>query len=147
MSQSIDVTTQESVNISIEQIEGSAVTVSEQPLQEITIESTEHTIAIETSDAIEISIESISPKDVVVTAVEHPFITVGGANGAGDVYYVFNQDFPSSVWTVVHNLNKKPSITVVSSADNVVYGSFTYISNNKLTITFSAAFSGKAYLN
>jgi len=49
---------------------------------------------------------------------------------------------------VQHNLGKKPSVTVVSSLDNVVHGSINYVDNNNVTITFDAgAFSGKAYFN
>jgi hypothetical protein len=54
---------------------------------------------------------------------------------------------PATVWTVVHNMNRRPSITVVDSSFAVVIGQMDYIDNNTVTITFSAPFSGKAYLN
>ena len=64
-----------------------------------------------------------------------------------DKSYTFTQSVPSTTWSVAHNLQKFPSITVVDSASTVVTGEYTYINNNNVTLTFSAAFAGKAYLN
>jgi hypothetical protein len=64
-----------------------------------------------------------------------------------DKSYVFVQGVPATTWTIQHNLQKFPSITVVDSASTVVTGEYTYINNNNVTLTFSAAFAGKAYLN
>jgi hypothetical protein len=64
-----------------------------------------------------------------------------------DSYYTHVQSVPSSTWTITHNLGKKPSVSVVDSADTKVYGSITYTSTDTLVVTFSAPFSGKAYLN
>jgi len=61
--------------------------------------------------------------------------------------YTFNQTTPVSVWTVAHNLGRFPSATVVDSANNEVDGDLQYIDSNNLTLTFSAPFSGEAYLN
>lgn len=61
--------------------------------------------------------------------------------------YIFQQSVPSATWDIVHNLGKFPSVSVVDSAGSIVVGSVTYVSNNELTINFSAGFSGTAYLN
>lgn len=61
--------------------------------------------------------------------------------------YVHEQNSPSAVWTVNHNLSKYPSIVLVDSEDNVIYGEVNYESNNTIIITLSAAISGKAFLN
>ena len=53
----------------------------------------------------------------------------------------------STVWTIVHNLDKRPSATVVDTAGTVVSGEISYVSNNEIEINFNNAFSGKAYLN
>ena len=63
------------------------------------------------------------------------------------ITYVHTQASPSTTWTINHNLNKKPSVTVVDSAETVVRGSVTYTDTNTLVLSFSAGFSGKAYLN
>jgi len=61
--------------------------------------------------------------------------------------FVFNQSSPSATWTITHNMGKKPSVSIVDTADDQVEGEVTYVSNNQLTVKFSAAVSGKAYLN
>ena len=68
-------------------------------------------------------------------------------NTGTDKNYTHEQNIPSAVWTINHNLNKKPSVTVVNSGDLVVYGDVEYITLNSLKITFSGGFTGKAYLN
>jgi hypothetical protein len=61
--------------------------------------------------------------------------------------YIHVQSIASTTWNITHNLNKFASVTVVDSADNVVYGNVQYISMTQIQVTFSAAFGGKAYLN
>jgi len=39
------------------------------------------------------------------------------------------------------------SVTVVNSANEIVIGKVEYIDANEVQISFSAAFSGKAYFN
>lgn len=64
------------------------------------------------------------------------------------VNFVFEQGIASDTWEIEHNLGKKPSITVVDSADSVI-GIFKadYDGENKVTLKFNGAFTGKAYLN
>lgn len=60
----------------------------------------------------------------------------------------FVQSSASATWNISHNLDKFPSVTVIEDTDNdVVFGDIFYTDSNNLTITFSAAFSGKAFLN
>jgi len=66
--------------------------------------------------------------------------------------YTHNQSSTSDTWTITHNLNRYPSVTVIDSADTVVQGTVVYNSANQLTVTFfsgtdALAFQGKAYLN
>jgi hypothetical protein len=60
--------------------------------------------------------------------------------------HVHTQGTVSSSWVITHSLGGKPSVTVVDSADTVVVGEVTYNSNSQVTVTFSAPFSGYAYL-
>lgn len=60
--------------------------------------------------------------------------------------YVHSQPIVSSVWVINHTLGGKPSVTIVDSADTVVIGEVTYNSNSQVTVTFTAPFSGYAYL-
>ena len=82
-----------------------------------------------------------------ITADKYYGFAVYPELAASDKNYVFIQSTPSNIWTITHNLNKFPSVSVVDSANTVVYGDIDYIDENSLTITFSAAFGGKAYMN
>jgi hypothetical protein len=64
-----------------------------------------------------------------------------------DLTYVHEQTVASSTWTVVHNLGKKVSVTVVDSADTVVVGDVEYVNDNTVTVRFSAPFGGRVYCN
>jgi hypothetical protein len=70
-----------------------------------------------------------------------------GAAGASHSTYVHNQNVPASFWDITHNLASYPSVSVIDSTGGLVVGDISYVSNNRLTITFSGAFSGQAYLN
>ena len=65
----------------------------------------------------------------------------------GDKNFIYTKGTPDKVWDITHNLGKYPSVTIVDSAGSVVMGDITYTSKSAIKITFSAAFSGKAYLN
>lgn len=67
--------------------------------------------------------------------------------GSGDLTFTHTQGAASDVWVITHNLGKRPSVTVQDSANDAVDGDVVYNDSNTLTITFSAAFSGFAYLN
>ena len=79
-------------------------------------------------------------------------ILVGNKTGAelgivNDKNFVYVQATSSDVWEIEHNLDKYPSVTVVDSGGSVVVGEIVYINKNNVRITFTSAFSGKAYLN
>jgi len=61
--------------------------------------------------------------------------------------FEFDQGAASTTWDITHNLGKFPSITVIDTGNTVVTGEYNYVNNNRVILTFSAAFSGKAYLN
>ena len=61
--------------------------------------------------------------------------------------YIHNQMESSAKWIVNHNLGKFPSVTVKDSAESLVVGEIDYVDNNSIILTFTAEFSGKAYLN
>lgn len=57
------------------------------------------------------------------------------------------QGAAATVWNINHNLNCRPSITVVDSVGTVVIGQVEYLDDSNVRLTFSAAFGGEAYLN
>lgn len=64
-----------------------------------------------------------------------------------DLSYVHTQSIASDIWTIVHNLQFIPNITVVDSGGTVVEGSYNYPNVNTVVLSFSHPFSGKAYLS
>lgn len=64
-----------------------------------------------------------------------------------DLHYTHTQTTSSATWNIQHGLNKYPSVVVVDSANRQVFCQAEYIDTNNLTLTFSAAFKGKAFCN
>ncbi len=72
------------------------------------------------------------------------YVPVGGGL---DLTYTHTQSSASALWTITHNLGKRPSCQIFDSAGDEVEGNIRQLTNNSLQITFSAPFSGVAYLN
>lgn len=70
-----------------------------------------------------------------------------GAPGASGGFFTFTQASPASTWTISHGLGYRPNISVIDSAGSQVEGNTVWTDTNNLTITFSGAFSGVAYLS
>lgn len=66
---------------------------------------------------------------------------------SGSFGFTWNQTTPLVVWTIPHNLNKYPSVSVVDNLGNVVYSDVSYVDSNTVQVTYGSAFAGKAYLN
>lgn len=60
--------------------------------------------------------------------------------------FVFTQSSVSSTWNITHALGGNPSVTIVDSAGTVVTGNIVYNSTTSITLSFTAPFSGFAYL-
>lgn len=88
-----------------------------------------------------------TPNTVIVNqdAPNQVVVRIGGAAG-NTRRHIHTQASPSTTWTINHTLGGKPSVTVVDSADTMVVGEVTYNSNTQVTVAFTAAFSGYAYL-
>lgn len=63
------------------------------------------------------------------------------------VSYRHIQGAVSALWSITHNLNFHPNVTVFDSAGSMVEGTVTHVNQASLTITFSDPISGKAYLS
>lgn len=53
----------------------------------------------------------------------------------------------SKVWVILHNLGKKPSVTVIDNYGDVVWCDIEYTNDNTVTLRFSEATAGTVYLN
>jgi hypothetical protein len=95
-----------------------------------------------------VTVTEVAGSSTVVTEKGNTVTVTGVIGGVSlDANFVFTQTSPSATWVVNHNLNKYCSVTVVDSADSVVYGEVFYNSLNQVTLTFAGAFSGKAFFN
>lgn len=93
----------------------------------------------------ETGIQGISAYEVWLAAGNSGSLAQFFASSAGQSYHHI-QGAPAETWYIVHNLGIYPRVTVIDSAGSVVEGDVTYLSPNELTIDFSAAFAGEAYL-
>jgi hypothetical protein len=74
-------------------------------------------------------------------------LATGGGGSGSDAYYRHVQSVAADTWIIVHNLEKRPAITVVDSGGDVWYGNVHYDSDNQVTISFGVAFGGEAYFS
>ena len=77
----------------------------------------------------------------------YDFATFTISSGVGDKNFVFTQTVASNTWVIQHNLNKFPSVTSVNINNIEMYGEVVFTDVNNLTINFTSASSGKAYIN
>lgn len=68
-----------------------------------------------------------------------------GTPGTGA--FIYNQSTPASVWEIDHPLGYRPNVTVVDSTWAQVESDVEYLGSTHITLRFSAAFSGQAYLS
>jgi hypothetical protein len=61
--------------------------------------------------------------------------------------YTHTQSTNSATWDIVHNLGKRPSVTTVDELGNEIDGYVVWNSDNQVTVYFSPAAKGFAYLN
>lgn len=104
----------------------------------------------------------VSPNEVVVNPGPDREIDVtqsprsveiqqGGMQGPpgtdGDKHYRHVQAVAALQWTIDHDLDKFPAVSVVDSSGTQVEGAVEYTSQQQVVVTFTAAFAGEAYLN
>ena len=135
------------------------------PLQEGLADEIERSTTVdeELSDEIDGLADEIDALDVrvgdVETEVAHkiddvvgsPLIDVsreGNTVKVSSKTFTYEQGIASDTWVIEHNLNKKPSVYAVDSADEVqIPNDVIFTSPNVITVKFLSAFKGKAYLN
>jgi hypothetical protein len=60
---------------------------------------------------------------------------------------IYIQGTVAAVWTIDHNLGYNPNAIVLDSTGTVVEGDTSYPTVNRMVITFSSGFSGRAFLS
>jgi hypothetical protein len=71
-----------------------------------------------------------------------------GKSGAGaSSTFVWPQNIPLTTWTIPHNLDRFPSVTVTDGQGRQVEPDITYVSSDIVQVTHGIPFAGVAYLN
>lgn len=59
----------------------------------------------------------------------------------------FEQSAPATVWVVLHELDKYPSVTVIDSDGELTLCEIEYTNENTVTLRFSEPTAGMVYIN
>ena len=94
-----------------------------------------------------LALTNIGGNGSLVLDKHYDFAAFTISSGLEDKTFVFTQGVPALVWNINHNLNKFPSVSVVDTSNTNVFSQVDYVDSNNLTITNTAQFAGKAYLN
>jgi hypothetical protein len=95
-----------------------------------------------------LAIKNVNASQVeLVTQQNALFVSIQDQSITYDANFEYTQSSASNYWEVNHNLGKYCSVMVVDNNGEVIYGNVVYNTKNKLTITFNAQITGKAYLN
>ena len=88
-----------------------------------------------------------TPKVIIQDNVTTVVVSAPGPQGnAAQIFYTHTQAVASSVWTINHNLGGQPTAVVLDSAGTQCEGTFSYPTINQMIITFTAPFTGTAYV-
>ena len=110
---------------------------------------------------IETSIELLSgesPTQIMVTAFTTSSMQAvqiltreaqlrGPRGQAAGAPFEWTQSIPLDTWTIPHNLNRHPSVTVVDTTGFKVEPDVLYVDTNIIQIIHGAPSAGKAFLN
>ena len=116
------------------------------------VDATEKVVTVSLTQADTLLLGSLSPDEDQQVEVQIRGRTEDGRAFASNIMTaplsrILKQAQAAKVWTVAHNLGKRPAVTVVDSAGTVVIGEVDYLDDNTVRLTFCAAFSGTAYFN
>lgn len=101
-----------------------------------------------TTVVIQITSPTTVIRPTVQTIVLHngPTIVTGG--GGSDTFkFTFTQDIASALWTITHELDGFPNVTVVDTLGRQVEADVAYVDANHITVGFASPATGAAYLS
>ena len=91
-----------------------------------------------------------TPAGTPITDENYYKIFLEGIPDGSDKTFIYAQAEAVDVWTIKHDMNKYPSVTIIGDFDNgreSVLGDIEYVDDNTLTIHFDEPVKGTAYLN
>jgi hypothetical protein len=88
------------------------------------------------------AVTSVNGKTGAVV-IDYPDI---GENPVNHVRYVHNQTEIGNEWTINHNLNFFPNVTILDNQNRILETDIVYLNSNTVKIVMNTASSGTAYL-
>lgn len=100
--------------------------------------TTPNPVNVYQDEANVVLVEQDAPNNVIIRSTS--------ASAATTRRYVHTQGSASDTWVITHSLGGYPSVTIVDTSRTHVVGEVQYDSTTQITVSFTAAFSGYAYL-
>lgn len=100
--------------------------------------TTPNPVNVYQDEANVVLVEQDAPNNVIIRSTS--------ASAATTRRYVHTQGSASDTWVINHSLGGYPSVTIVDTSRTHVVGEVQYDSTTQITVSFTAAFSGYAYL-
>jgi hypothetical protein len=91
--------------------------------------------------------EDATPVFMVGLNAADTLVKVTPATAAGDKTFYFEQTPAATVWTLDHNLGKRPGYTARDGSGSQIFGTPAWPTLNQMTLTFTSAVSGDVTLN
>jgi len=102
---------------------------------------TEDDNAIVIPDSIPAGQEVLTEGTILPSPVPTPTIITG------DKYYLHTQSVASDIWSIYHNLQKRPSIHIEDSSGKEIITEIIHVTNNLARAYFGKAYTGTAHCN
>ena len=96
------------------------------------------------TDFYDLALTYVSGNGSIINSKNYTVVLFAGAQ---DKDFTFFQNSGAATWTINHNLNKFPGVTITTAAGEQVLADVNHTNKNTLTISFAGAVSGFAYLN
>jgi len=110
----------------------------------ITVEDAQNNLTVELllNDGY-VPVQSVNGK-IGNVVIDYADINVDPVN---HVKYYHVQSSANSTWTIYHNLNFYPNVTVLNNSNQIIEADIQYLDANSVRIVMNASTSGKAYLS
>lgn len=108
--------------------------------------STTPEITVEVSQP-QVTVESASPVVTVETLTPEITVTTSGPPGPSGGSVAITQSAPSTTWLLTHGLGYYPNVHIIDSSGRTVIAPVSYPTPETVQITFTAPFSGTAFLS
>ena len=111
-----------------------------QPIQ-VTLADNPINVEVSTAQPVDVQLRDEQPIDVKIADLVQ--VITGGSNDKN-----YEQSFvDQTLLNITHNLQKKPSITVLDTAGDEIQGGYEFVDSNNVKVSFSTTFSGIITLN